>query len=1714
MPYPLKIRVLGGPIQSNQRIKIDLDGDYTFGDLYYYIRRQMPKILSEDDAANTLAVTPENYDLVFVDVQGGRAKALETCALGTKVKDAHWVCPALMLRVRDHAIRTVIRAQSDRFFSPNGAPQTQQQQVQNSSFPTATRSVSFANFDNVPLTSSIISDRPAETPQGRLQRVQSTYMWSDNVERPGDANGNNELSSSSQQQQSRGAFSGNDSFAMRTVSPPPAAPAAGGRLATGSFPTTPQGGFPTTPSLQQQRLSVDVDSTGGRTPTASELMGALAGQRTSPPSVNNNGSGTFLSSPNAAASARAMGTGSGYGQLTVSIDESDNNNNNSYSNRSNPPSAQRFAQSNSPILFSLPSSQQQQQQQQQPQPPTMSSAWKKLKNVVAAAAPTKLQEFDLKIDDGSSPVLLRKQSSLTANLRDLPTTALSTAPSYAHDGAAVGYRERLMALLAVYDPKALRKIDRILAKSKGKEEQLLQLAVLKYGPEPKYSNVSRDGAFAALSGTWNDPSVIGTSLRRASIGEETLKRATMTHANSVIGIDDDGIISYKSQFRDLVEYLFDEYDFLTPTAVSLFLQRVQMSPKPLAMNLALHMQLYKHRRLDVERADQLRRRVVERQLMQEHHASHQETKAKMWFDISCMIERRRFEGTHLILRASIPPQFFLGWLYLQRSERYEWETTLRHDLMRKQLVWFHAFQRAFMCELETTLRRATLVSQRSQTHHIQRFCYCDRERVRREAREADEYDARCILEQWKLIERERHSRIVHTTVVLEMLDRRCTEFAYTSTAYDAPLRMQRLAERLYRECYELNEIEGRMRVVACISQRRAWILLEQKYILATEDERRQEMERTRADFLEKRAQQFEFGLIEADRRTLNIHFEMGIRWRILQRRWMGREQVVRNEHMRQWMRERAEIQGQALVSCEDASRRTLKRVMNTRGFDVQIRRLDAEDEPEGRWFHIFGESATFRHYQRQYLYFKETAARKEIQLWGLALQFWILESKRRGDIEIKEQEHIMNISSGGKGSMEAVRRQALTISAFRGLFQLFQDQVHAQEDFVRCHIIPSEAEARRRIFRRALYDIEDSSRRMVVHAQEWKERETLTRWHHYQTDSLRRVYVYGQHELFMRHQLLGKALVRYREQRERVEDLREPLERGEVAVQERLEREELEIRELVGLEDARRKVLYRQEKTDLRVPIYRAKKSDHDYVQRGEMIAEEHDRRVYWKIFELFTWERIPRLEIQYGQERRFRTLLERRCIVGVETLARRRIEEVDQQRMFHIIQQRQMIDRERIQRKLGVEAQFQKYFQGVERNMFESSEELARMIVLDRYQTTSHVFEQRALQLYYFVVRSTVRQDEYIARKYIERERLVDEEESSRRKLRNSALASLQKWWQKTNLQGRQDVVTYANKVQREDDNRAAREGAQKRIEDRMAARLAEKLRASVEAKRNQIFSIITGDENNARTALWEQERSGKLELLHQLAEAMHETKEMQSSNVKAKQKALRVVQGFSKIVKTAPSLEQFIAALPPMPRTRRAKSTNSGDDDDGHSASRDGRGGGNEQFTSELVEMEDQLNNNDDEDNDFGGGNWGGAEESRGNFSRGMSMVLPALTRTGSIAGPTSSDSSPIKRGSLSNSQLGGRGLTSPTGQQQHLTTPSELFEMSPSSRPGIQELRGGGGGGGALPRIRGSASVSFSSPAASVSNVRLQMTSPSATPLVKTVVSDDDDDFLPPI
>lgn len=1694
MPYPLKIRILGGPIMSHQRIKIDLDGEYTFGDLYYYIRRQMPKILSEEEASNNLAITPENYDLVFVDVQGGRAKALETCPLGMKVKDAQWICPALMLRVRDHAIRSVIRStQSERYFAPPAHQQQQQQSLNTSATFQTNRSVSFAEagmFDNVPLESSVMS---SSSQQQRLQRVQSTYMWSDNVERPGDARRNSAggeegLAPPPARDSSQQLASATSSVFGGATDPFAAINMSQGRLASGSFPTTPQGGGAPTSALQR-RLSpspsvpeVDSHSGGGRTPTASELLGALVDQRAS----DNSTSAPFSSAHRAPQSPNRM------------------------DNTFDQYSSTRRRSSSPQQTYSPP-----------PQPtgaPTMSSAWKKLKNVVSAAAPTRMQEFELRIDDGSSPGLLRKQSSLTANLRDLPTTALDTAPTYAHDGAAMSYRERLMALLAVYDPKALRKIDRILAKSKGKEEQLLQLAVLKYGPEPKYSNVSRDGAFASLSGTWNDPAVVGTSLRRASIGEETLKRATMTHANSVIAIDEDGLISYKSQFRDLVEYLFTEYDFLTTTAVSLFLQRVQLAPKPLAMNLALHMQLYKHRRLDVERADQLRRRNVQRQLFLELHEAHQETRAKMWFNISCMIERRRFEGTHLILRSSIPPQFFLGWLYLQRQERYEWETVLRHDLMRKQLVWFHAFERAFMCEHETTLRRANLVSQRSQVHHLQRFCYCDRERVRREARMSDEFEARSILEQWNVIARERHSRIIHSCEVLEQLDRRCEEFAYTSTAFDAPLGMQRLAERLLRELYEMSEVESRMRVVACISQRRAWIHFEQRYILATEDERRQELERARVDFLEKRKQQFEFGLIEADRRTLNIHFEMGCRWRILQRRWMGREQVVRNEHMRQWLRDKSDMLGQFLISGEDASRRTLKRVMNTRGFDVQIRRMEGEDEPEGRWFHIFGESATFRHYQRQYLYFKETTARRDIQLWGLALQFWILESKRRGDIEIKEQEHIMLISSGGRGSMEAVRRQSIMLAGMRGLFQLFQDQVFAHEDFMRTRLIPFEVDARRRIFRRALYDIEDSSRRMITYAQEWRERETLTRWHYYQTESLRRVFVFAQHELYMRYQLLGKALVRHREQRDRVEDIREPFDRGEVAVHERLEREVLEIRQLVGLEDTRRKLLYKQEKNELRLPLYRAQKQDHDFVERGELEEEEADRRIYWHMFQLFTWERIPRLQIQYGFERQARSLMERKCIVGVESLTRHRIQEVDQQRLFHIIQQRQVVDRERIFRRLGVEAQFQRHMQSTEREMFESSQELARMMVVDRYNTTSHVFEQRALQLYYFVVRSTVRQDEYVARKYVERERLVDEEESSRRKLRNSALASLQKWWQKTNLQARQDAVTYANKVQREDDNRAARENAQKRIEERVAARAAEKLRASVEAKRNQIFGIITGDEYQTRSELWEQERTTKLALLHQLAEAMHETKEMHSINVKSKQKALRLVQGLSKIVKTAPALEQFIAMLPPMPKRRTKTSANDDNTTSGDETS--GARVREEMLGAELEEMASNLLA-DPEGGDEGGGfgTWEGAEESQGNFTRGMSMVLPSLlARTGSTSLP---DGQPIPSGSSPVRHQGqhskGFALSSPATD----TTPSELYEMSPSARPGISELRGTPGSNALLPRLRGS-SVSFTpaSPAASISHVRLQVsdnTPPSVKPRGVSAMSDEDDDdrvFLPPI
>ena len=57
-----------------------------------------------------------------------------------------------------------------------------------------------------------------------------------------------------------------------------------------------------------------------------------------------------------------------------------------------------------------------------------------------------------------------------------------------------------MAILALYDPPALRRIDRILEKGKGKEEELIALAVLKYGPEPAVSTaaMARGDRFASI----------------------------------------------------------------------------------------------------------------------------------------------------------------------------------------------------------------------------------------------------------------------------------------------------------------------------------------------------------------------------------------------------------------------------------------------------------------------------------------------------------------------------------------------------------------------------------------------------------------------------------------------------------------------------------------------------------------------------------------------------------------------------------------------------------------------------------------------------------------------------------------------------------------------------------------------------------------------------------------------------------------------------------------------------------------------------------------------------------------------------------------------------------------------------------------------------------------------------------------------------------------
>lgn len=1652
----------------------------TFGDLYFYIRRQMPKILSEEQAANTLAITPENYDLVFVDVSEGRAKPLETCTLGQKIKDASWICPALMLRVRDTAIRTVLRAQSEKNLltasssgggfgatSPSSTANNMTELLNSSG--TFRNSVSFAGDQgsrstqrgarsgagrSVEFDPSMNDAIEAKQAQNTLQRVQSTYMWSDNVERGAAssiaaASGSLPTTPSPSvqgQRQSTSSPVASDAAEWRSNSIDMDAPRASSRQESRQRSVVGE--------HIPEVVSDDGGSQRGRSPNPSELLSALTAQRRRSSGDMGELAGPLLASPSSDASPATK----------------------------------------SP----------------------MRSAWKKLSNVVKAASPVQLKEFGLTINDAEAEAspLLRRKSSLTARLLDMPSGTLPSAtPQYAHDATAISYRDRLMALLALYDPKALRKIDRILAKSQGKEEQLLQLAVLKYGPEPKYSNVARDGAFALLqqqqanlSGTWSDPAVTGVGIQRGSIGEETLRRATMTHANSVITIDDDGIVSYKSQYRELVEFLFEEYDYLTPTAVSLFLQRVQgLAPKALGANLALHMQLYKDLRLNIERADQLRRREVERQLFIEHHASHQDTRARMWFHIYCSMERRRFEGAHLILRTSIPPQYFLGWLYLQRQEAYAWETELRFDLERKQLVWFHAFQRLFFTDKETVQRRTVLVSQRAESHHFQRFCYCDRESVRRQAREAEEFRNRCILEQWRDIERERHARIVHSTEVLEALDRRCEEFAYTSTAFNVPLRAQKFFEGCFREVYELNEVEGRMRVVQYVSQRRTWILLEQIYLLATEQELRHQYERVREDFMAKRTQQFLFGLEEADKRTLNIHFEIGCRWRILQRRWMHREVVVRNFSMRAWWKERAELEHQAMLSQEDATRRTLKRLERTRQFNVRMHKLQTDEEPEGRWFHIFGESATFRHYQRQYHYFLENAARRDIQWYALVKLFWILEAKRRGDIEIREQEEIVFMSSGGKGSMEAVRRQAIQSDGMRGLCSLLKDELMAREDLLRSRYHPSEKEARQRIFRRGIHEGEDNFRRGFVLAQECSERETLSRWHAYQREYLHRTYVLYYNAYLQEHAVSARGLVRCRELRDRMSDIREPLERGTVCIHERLDRDEIEVKELLAQEDARRKVLIRNEKAELRLPLYREEKKDRDHVERQELAWEEHDRRVYWKVFEWFTWERIPRLQIQYGMERRMRHQIERNFVVQLEAVLRRHIAKPEYNKGFFLLEQRKLIDKERVVRKYSVEAGINVGLNAIARKMLVSSEELYRMIVVDKWRSSNVLFEQRSLHLFNFVVRAHVKQDEYLARKSIERERLLDEEESSRRKLRNAALASLQKWWQKTNLQARQDVVAYANRLQREDDSRLAREGAQKRIEERLAARVAEKLKASAEAKKNQLMGLVLSDETHARSALWEEERTRMLSALHTLHEDVHATPEMLPHFVKAKQKLIKVIQGTTKIVRTNPSLEQFLSTLPPLPKGKSKKHYGA----PSPSRSDDRYEEDETPFDVSLGDMSAQM-----EDAEHAGdtAGWDGTDVSSDPraFTRGMSMVLPPI-HSGSFSsagndggsGPTASAGSPQRRHSTKQAN-------------NSETVRSELFEQSPSSRPGINDLRGSSHS--SVSRAPGrSSSVTFpTSPGnISVGQVRVSLTSPSNSRSNRIVSSDEDveDDFSLP-
>ena len=157
------------------------------------------------------------------------------------------------------------------------------------------------------------------------------------------------------------------------------------------------------------------------------------------------------------------------------------------------------------------------------------------------------------------------------------------------------------------------------------------------------------------------------------------------------------------------------------------------------------MQLYRHLSLDIERSEQLTRRQVERQLYRELHEAHAVTRLGMWFQLHCKMERQRFEGMHLLMRAYIPPKYFLEWKYLQRDEHYHRESVTRLNMGQEEQDAFHSIQRLFYWEWEMVQRRLTIVSQRVVSQQVQRLCYMDRERVRREARAKLEFDARCIL---------------------------------------------------------------------------------------------------------------------------------------------------------------------------------------------------------------------------------------------------------------------------------------------------------------------------------------------------------------------------------------------------------------------------------------------------------------------------------------------------------------------------------------------------------------------------------------------------------------------------------------------------------------------------------------------------------------------------------------------------------------------------------------------------------------------------------------------------------------------------------------------------------------------------------------------------------------------------------------------------------